>query len=134
MRDQATTKSGEKRFSVVFPKFKKGGYTVREVKVDCTYSKDLFIKIACLVPSQECPKLVWFCCKTGWQSELHWCGLKLLSNFQACIKHHELLWFLKPDDQPLLPSKPCPDIAEKLSKLHKTKTNHYISVDCIVYL
>lgn len=39
MRDQAVTKAGNKRYSIVFPKFKKGGYTVREVKVDCTYGK-----------------------------------------------------------------------------------------------
>ncbi|XP_061193060.1 uncharacterized protein LOC133201277 [Saccostrea echinata] len=37
MREQATTKEGKKRFDVVFPKYKKGEYTVREVKVECTY-------------------------------------------------------------------------------------------------
>jgi len=37
MRDQATTKDGDKRYSVLYPKYKKGGYTVREVKVDCTF-------------------------------------------------------------------------------------------------
>ncbi|KAK3102001.1 hypothetical protein FSP39_008026 [Pinctada imbricata] len=37
MRDQATTKQGEKRFTVVFPKFKAGDYSLKEVKVDCTF-------------------------------------------------------------------------------------------------
>lgn len=42
MREQATTKEGKKRYDVVFPKFKKGGgYTVREVKVECTFGKVL---------------------------------------------------------------------------------------------
>ena len=37
MRDQAVTKDGQKRCDVVFPKFKKGGYTVRGIKTRCTY-------------------------------------------------------------------------------------------------
>jgi hypothetical protein len=37
MRDQAVTKDGQKRYDVVFPKFKKGGYTVRGIKTRCTY-------------------------------------------------------------------------------------------------
>lgn len=37
MREQATTKEGIKRYDVVFPKFKNGGYTLREVKVECTF-------------------------------------------------------------------------------------------------
>jgi hypothetical protein len=36
MRDQAVTKDGQKRYDVVFPKFKKGGYTVRGIKTRCT--------------------------------------------------------------------------------------------------
>ena len=39
MREQATTEDGDKRYSVVFPMYKKGGYTIREVKVGCTYGK-----------------------------------------------------------------------------------------------
>jgi hypothetical protein len=31
------TKDGQKRYDVVFPKFKKGGYTVRGIKTRCTY-------------------------------------------------------------------------------------------------
>ena len=34
---QATTKQGEERYDVVFPKYKKGGYIVRKVTVDPTY-------------------------------------------------------------------------------------------------
>ena len=36
MRDQAVTKDGQKRYDVVFPKFKKGGYTARGIKTRCT--------------------------------------------------------------------------------------------------
>ena len=36
-RDQAVTKDGQKRYDVVFPKFKKGGHTVRGIKTRCTY-------------------------------------------------------------------------------------------------
>lgn len=36
-RAQATTKLGEGRYDVVFPKYKKGGYIVRKVAVDPTY-------------------------------------------------------------------------------------------------
>ena len=39
MRDQATTKDGDKRYNVVFPKFKSGESTIREVKVACTFGK-----------------------------------------------------------------------------------------------
>lgn len=38
-RAQATTKQGEDRYDVVFPKYKKGGYIVRKVTVDPTYCK-----------------------------------------------------------------------------------------------
>ncbi|XP_061170182.1 uncharacterized protein LOC133179442 [Saccostrea echinata] len=37
MREHASTKEGNKRFDIIFPKYKKGEYTVREVKVECTY-------------------------------------------------------------------------------------------------
>lgn len=35
----ATTKTNEKRYSINFPKQKKGEYTVREIKASSTYSK-----------------------------------------------------------------------------------------------
>lgn len=38
-RDQATTKEGEVQYNVMFPKYKKGDYVVREVTVDPTYGK-----------------------------------------------------------------------------------------------
>lgn len=38
-RPQTHTKSGEKRYSVLYPKYKKGGYIVRKVSVDPTYCK-----------------------------------------------------------------------------------------------
>ena len=34
---QATTKQGQERYDVIFPKYKKGGYIVRKVTVDPTY-------------------------------------------------------------------------------------------------
>ena len=37
-RDQAVTKEGKERY-ILFPKFKKGGYIVRKLTVDPTYSK-----------------------------------------------------------------------------------------------
>ena len=36
-REQAVTKQGEKQYSVLFPKYKKGGHTVRKVLEDCSY-------------------------------------------------------------------------------------------------
>ena len=36
-RKQAVTKRGEKQYSVLFPKYKKGGHTVRKVLKDCLY-------------------------------------------------------------------------------------------------
>lgn len=44
MREQATTKEEKKIYDVVFPKYKKGGYTLREVKVECTFGKVLQYK------------------------------------------------------------------------------------------
>lgn len=38
-RDQALTKEGKERYNILFPKFKKGGYIVRKVTVEPTYSK-----------------------------------------------------------------------------------------------
>lgn len=38
-RDQAITMEGEERFDVLFPKYKAGGYVVKKVKVDPTFSK-----------------------------------------------------------------------------------------------
>ncbi|KAL3873816.1 hypothetical protein ACJMK2_028655 [Sinanodonta woodiana] len=36
-RPQAMTNSGTSRYQISFPKYKKGGYIVKEVKEDCTY-------------------------------------------------------------------------------------------------
>ena len=33
------TSAGERRYSILFPKYKKGGHIVRKVLVDCTYGK-----------------------------------------------------------------------------------------------
>ena len=38
-RKQAVTRQGEERYDILFPKYKKGGYVVRKVTVDPTYSK-----------------------------------------------------------------------------------------------
>lgn len=38
-RQQAVTAEGDERFDVVFPKYKAGGYVVKKVKVDPTFSK-----------------------------------------------------------------------------------------------
>ena len=38
-REQAVTASGEERFDILFPKYKKGGHIVRKVTVNPTYSK-----------------------------------------------------------------------------------------------
>ena len=35
----AVTKEGNKRFDIIFPKYKKGGYIVRNIRVDQTYSE-----------------------------------------------------------------------------------------------
>ncbi|XP_078336234.1 uncharacterized protein LOC144626352 [Crassostrea virginica] len=40
LRGQATTIDGRKKYDVIFSKFKKEDYYVREVKVDCTYAED----------------------------------------------------------------------------------------------
>ena len=42
-RQQAVTRCGEKRYSIMFPKFKKGGYIVRKVTVEPTYCKCSYI-------------------------------------------------------------------------------------------
>ena len=36
-RKQAVTNQGEEQYSVLFPKYKKGGHTVRKVLEDCSY-------------------------------------------------------------------------------------------------
>lgn len=36
-REQATTQAGEKRFTIKYPKYKKGGHIVRTLLVDNTY-------------------------------------------------------------------------------------------------
>jgi hypothetical protein len=38
-RQQVHTLEGEERFEVLFPKFKAGGYVVKKVKVDPTFSE-----------------------------------------------------------------------------------------------
>ena len=38
-REQAQTNAGMDRFSLLYPKYKKGGHVVRKVLVGCTYSK-----------------------------------------------------------------------------------------------
>lgn len=38
-RGQAKTKTGDKRYAVHFPKYKKGGYIVRKLLAECTYGK-----------------------------------------------------------------------------------------------
>ena len=37
--EQAITHDGKERYDINFPKFKKGGYIVRKVTVEATYSK-----------------------------------------------------------------------------------------------
>ena len=41
-RKQAVTTEGKDQFEIVFPKFKRGGYTVRRVMVDPTFSKAVY--------------------------------------------------------------------------------------------
>lgn len=38
-RKQAETKQGEKRYALLYPKYKGGGHIVRKVMEDCTYGK-----------------------------------------------------------------------------------------------
>lgn len=38
-RSQAVTKQGAKRYDIVFPKYKKGGYIVKKILLNATYSK-----------------------------------------------------------------------------------------------
>jgi len=38
-RIQAVTKQGTRRYDLVFPKYKKGGYVVKKVLVNATYGK-----------------------------------------------------------------------------------------------
>jgi solute carrier family 8 (sodium/calcium exchanger) len=38
-RCHAITADGDKRYKVVYPKFKQGGYSVRPIQVDPTFSK-----------------------------------------------------------------------------------------------
>ena len=53
-RQEATTKDGEDRYDIVFPKYKKGGYVVRKVTADPTFSKCLIctctiVCITCII-------------------------------------------------------------------------------------
>ena len=38
-KEQAVTKAGEHRYSIVFPKYKKGEYIVKNISIDPTYCK-----------------------------------------------------------------------------------------------
>ena len=38
-REQAVTREGNQSYEIVYPKYKKGGYVVRKVTVEPTYSK-----------------------------------------------------------------------------------------------
>ena len=42
-RNQAVTKDGKARYRIVYPKFKKGGYTVRKISVECTYGMQILL-------------------------------------------------------------------------------------------
>lgn len=48
-RKQATTAEGEERFDVLFPKYKAGGYVVKKVKVEPTFSMLLCGHCACSI-------------------------------------------------------------------------------------
>lgn len=41
-KEQATTKDGTARFSISFPKYKKGGYIVRKIKAKSSHGKFKF--------------------------------------------------------------------------------------------
>lgn len=45
---QAVTKEGSRRNGIIFPKYKKGGYVVRKVLVNATYSKVIFLKVCAI--------------------------------------------------------------------------------------
>ena len=38
-RNQAENKTGEKRYSIMYPKYKSGGYIVRKIPAKSTYGK-----------------------------------------------------------------------------------------------
>ena len=40
-RKQALTKQGTRRYDLVFPKYKKGGYVVKKVLINATYGMDV---------------------------------------------------------------------------------------------
>lgn len=46
VKKQATTRNKEKRYSINYPKHKKGEHTVRQIKTSSTYSKILFMSIS----------------------------------------------------------------------------------------
>ena len=43
---QATTKKGEKRYNVIFPKYKKGGHIVREIKTETNFGENI-VQLLC---------------------------------------------------------------------------------------
>ncbi len=47
-RNQAETKAGEKRYSIMYPKYKSGGYIVKQITEKCTYRKlPLLVIVLC---------------------------------------------------------------------------------------
>lgn len=53
MRDQASTKEGKKRYDIIYSKFKKGEYSVREVNVGCTYGYITHLMDTVIAPAEE---------------------------------------------------------------------------------
>ena len=42
-KSQAVTKEGEHRYSILYPKYKKGGYIVRKIMRESNYGKKLVL-------------------------------------------------------------------------------------------
>ena len=42
-RPHAETKTGEKKYSISYPKYKSGGYVVRKITEECTYGQLLLL-------------------------------------------------------------------------------------------
>ena len=53
-RQQAKTKAGDNRYAIQYPKYKKGGYIVRNLLVESTYSKLHTVKQTWLNKSIQC--------------------------------------------------------------------------------
>lgn len=52
-RDHSYTQDGKARYSIVFPKYKKGEHTVKKIKVDCTYDYVEMLMTTVLTMAQE---------------------------------------------------------------------------------